>query len=615
MEGKAVVMAFDPKQLEQFPSQPGVYLMKDASGKILYVGKAKQLKNRLKQYFAASPDSRPMIPFLTPQIAHIDTIVVPTEKEALLLENTLIKKHQPKYNAILKDDKTFISLMINHQHAWPMLRLLRYKGAPSKDGLYFGPYTSAYSARQIYELLTRLFPLRQCSDEELKRRTRPCLLYSIKRCIAPCVGKCTKEEYTTYVNSTIQFLKGQDKEILKKLHAEMKAASEHMEYERAAALLQTIRQVEHIVEGRTAVVQADGKNTDALALYRQGEEVMLAQLLFREGNLVGSEHYSFTHILEDDQDLLSSFILQHYRHQEGLPEEILVPLPLKNAELLSEIISDLHKKKIAILAPLKGEKRILIHIAEQNAESLFKQEKNHQELKEKMLLDLQDTLKLNRYPTRIECFDTSSISGTDPVASMVAFTNGEKDKARTRLFKIKTVPKGDDYGALREVLRRHLTRSKQADDLPDLLIVDGGKGQLGVALDVFKELDIASVDLIALAKEEGRHDKGMTSERIFLPEHHDPIHLNPRSSLLFLLQKIRDETHRKAIGFHRERRKKRTLTSALDGIPGIGAIKRSRLLSHFGSVERIRKASDDALKQVKGITQKEIDALRLHLGD
>lgn len=603
---------FDLKLLEHFPTQPGVYLMKEVGGKVIYVGKAKQLKTRIKQYFALT-DSRPMIPFLVRQIAHIDTIVVPTEKEALLLENTLIKKHQPKFNAFLKDDKTFVSLMINNQHPWPMLRLVRYKGTPKKDGLYFGPYTSAYSARQTYELLTRLFPLRQCSDEELKRRSRPCLLYEIKRCVAPCVNKCTKQEYDTYVDSTIKFLKGQDKEILKTLQAEMKLASDKMEYERAAAILQTIRQIEHVTEAGNVVFKVNGKNSDALALYREGEEVMLIQLLFREGKLVGSEHFSFTNILEDDHELLSSFILQHYQHQEGLPEEILIPMPLKDADILMEILTEAHKKKITILNPIKGEKRALVGIAEQNAKAVFKQEKDQQELKEKMLLDLQDTLKLNRYPKRIECFDTSNISGTDPVASMVAFTDGDKDKKRTRLFKIKGVPKGDDYGAMREVLTRHLTRAKQADDLPDLIIVDGGKGQLNIALDVFKQLDIASVDVIALAKEEGRHDKGMTAERVFLPDNHDPIHLNPRSSLLFLLQKVRDEAHRKAIGFHRERRSKRTLTSALDGIPGIGPTKRSRLLSHFGSVEEIRKASAEELKQVKGITQKDVDALQEHL--
>ncbi|MGC1878206.1 MAG: excinuclease ABC subunit UvrC [Rhabdochlamydiaceae bacterium] len=608
------MMLFDVKLLDQFPMKPGVYLMKDAENKIIYVGKANVLKTRVKQYFASTGDSRPMIPFLIRQIAHIDTIIVPSEKEALLLENTLIKKHQPKFNAILKDDKSFISLMINNRHPWPMIRLIRYKGEPKEDGLYFGPYTSAYSARQTYEILTRLFPLRQCSDEELKRRTRPCLLYSIKRCIAPCVGKCSKEEYDTYVDGAVKFLKGQDKEILKELYADMKKASESQEFEHAAAILRTIRQIEHVIDTTPLVVKVSGKNTDALAIYREGEEVMLIQLLFREGKLVGSEHYSFSNILEDEEDLLSSFILQHYTHQKGLPDEILLPLPLKDADLLSEILADSHKrKKIAILHPQKGEKRSLVEIAEENARAIFHQEKNHLELKEKMLLDLQETLKLNRYPKRIECFDTSNISGTDPVASLVAFTNGERDSKRTRLFKIKTALKGDDYGAMREVLTRHLTRSKQADDLPDLIILDGGKGHLNVGLDVFKELDIASVDLIALAKEEGRHDKGMTAERVFLPEHHDPIHLNPRSSLLFLLQKVRDEAHRKAIGFHRQRRQKRTLTSRLDTVPGIGPVKRARLLRHFGSVEKIKQASDHELSQVKGITQKDIATLKQFL--
>lgn len=603
-------MAFDLKLLEQFPTQPGVYLMKNVQGDVIYVGKAKQLKSRVKQYFALGGDGRPMIPFLIRQISHIDTIVVPSEKEALLLENTLIKKHQPKFNAFLKDDKTFISLMINTSHPWPMIRLIRYKGQPKEDGLYFGPYTSAYAARQTFELLTRVFPLRQCSDEELKRRTRPCLLHAIKRCIAPCVKKCTHEEYDTYVNGAIKFLKGQDKDILKELKAQMQKAADKLEFERAAAILEIMRQIEHVIQGSALVAKVNGKNSDALAIYREGEEVMLVQLLFREGKLVGSEHYSFSNILEEDEELLSSFILQHYRHLEGLPDEILLPIALKNADLVTEILTDTHKKKIAILTPQKGEKRALVGIAEENAAATFKQEKNHQELKEKMLLDLQDTLKLTRYPKRIECFDTSNISGTDPVASLIAFTDAQKDSKRTRIFKIKTAPKGDDYGAMREVLRRHLTRAKQNDDLPDLVIVDGGKGHLNIAFEVFKELDIASVDLIALAKEAGRHDRGMTEERVFLLDNHDPIHLNPRSSILFLLQKIRDEAHRKAITYHRQRRTKRTLTSALDDIPGIGPLKRARLLRHFGSLEKIRQATNEELQAIKGITRKDIETLR-----
>ncbi len=602
-------MAFNPKDLENYPTQPGVYLMKDAEQTILYVGKAKSLKVRLKQYFAASGDSRPMIPFLIARIATIDTIIVTSEKEALLLENTLIKKHKPKFNALLKDDKTYISLMINHRHEWPMLHLVRSKGAPQDDALHFGPYTSAYAARQIFEMLTRLFPLRQCSDEELKRRTRPCLLYGIKRCCAPCVSKCTKQEYEGYVKGTIRFLKGQDKEILKELQEEMKRASDKLEYERAGALLRRIRQVEHVLEANHLVVKVNGKNTDVLGVYREGTEVILAQLLFREGKLIGSEHFSFSEVLEDEPELLSSFILQHYKEQHLLPEEILLPVELLDAEPLREILFERFHQKVALSTPQKGEKRTLVALAEENAKAVFVREKDQQELKERMLLDLQETLKLNRYPKRIECFDTSHISGSEPVASLIAFTSGERDRARTRIFRIKTVQTGDDYAAMREVLRRHLAKAKQADDLPDLIIVDGGKGQLGVALEVFKELDIASVDLIAVAKDESRHDKGMTEERVFLPEHRDPILLNPRSHLLLLLQRIRDEAHRKAIEFHRKRRQKRTIRSALDDLPGIGKIKRARLLRHFGSVQRIREASKEDLEQVNGLTQKDIAML------
>ncbi len=600
-------MPFDLKQLDQFPMQPGVYLMKNSEGKVIYVGKAKQLKLRVKQYFSASGDNRAMVPFLIQQTAHIDTIIVPSEKEALLLENTLIKKHQPKFNAILKDDKTFISLMVNHHHPWPRLLLVRYKGKPKEDGLYFGPYTSALAARETYELLIRLFPLRQCSDEELKRRTRPCLLYSIKRCCAPCVNRCTKEEYDSYVKSTIRFLKGQDKEILHELHLEMQAASASLQYEKAAALLKTIRQIEHVVHDEQIVAKTGGKDTDAIHLYRQGEEVILVQLLFREGNLVGSEHFAFSGVLEDDAELISSFLLQHYQFQDNLPKEILTPYPMNQLKEIEEILFERLKKKISLSSPQKGDKLALVELAQENAKALFIQEKNQQEIREKQLLDLQETLKLSRYPNRIECYDTSHISGSTPVAALVAFTNGEKDTKRFRLFRIKQASAADDYGAIREVLTRRLTRAKEEDDLPDLVIIDGGKGHLSTALDVFKQLDIASVDLISIAKESGRHDKGITQEQIFLPGHHDPILLNPRSSLLFLLQKIRDEAHRKAISFHRSSRSKKNLTSQIDTIPGIGPMKRTRLLKHFGSLENICKASREELEKISGINQKDIN--------
>lgn len=588
--------------LENFPKDSGVYLMKNSREVVIYVGKAKNLKARIKQYFIPGRDSRPMIPFLVEEIANIDTIVVPTEREALLLENTLIKKHQPKYNAFLKDDKTFISLMVNHKHPWPKISLFRYKGKPPKDGLYFGPYTSAFAARQTYDLLCRLFPLRQCSDEELKRRTRPCLLYGIKRCIAPCVNLCTKEEYHTFVQGAIDFLKGEDKKILHHLRDEMEKAADKLEFEKAAALLQTIEQIEHVIQKKSVIAKAAGKDIDALALYRAGNEVMVMQLLFREGKLVGSEHYSFSDVIETDEELFSSLLLQLYQHKKPLPEEIL--LPLVPSKVLSEILGT------TIHHPLKGEKKEIIEIALANAKATFEKEKNHAFVREKLLLDLQDKLKLSRFPERIECFDTSNLSGTNLVASMVAFTHGEYDKKRTRLYKIRDINKGDDYAAMHQVLSRRLIRAKEENDLPDLIIVDGGKGQLSTALKVIKELDIATVDVVAVAKQQGRHDRGMTEEQLFLPHHSEPIHLDNRSPLLFLLQKIRDAAHTRAIGFQRKKQKSSLLTSALASIPGIGPIKQKRLLRHFGSLEQIKKASEEQLRQVKGITAKDILAIK-----
>ncbi len=603
-------MLFEIKQIDLFPVQPGVYLMKNGEKQVIYVGKAKNLRSRVKQYFQKGGDGRAMIPFLIDEIIAIDTIVVSSEKEALLLENTLIKKHQPKYNAILKDDKTFISLMINNQHPWPMIRLVRYKGKPPKKGLYFGPYTSAYAARKTFEHLTQLFPLRQCSDDELKNRTRPCLLYGIKRCIAPCVGKCTKEQYQTFVDGAIQFLSGHNKEIVEDLKRKMQAASEKLEFEKAAAFLETIRGLEQVMHYDQHVVHTSVRDCDVLGLHRQADEVMLMQLFFRDGNLVGSEHYSFSNILEDDDELISSFLLQHYKGKHPLPTEILVPCALKESAVLEEILSEGSQKKIHILHPQKGEKRTLTSLAEKNAIAAFKQEKDESELQEKMLLDLQETLHLNRYPERIECFDTSNLSGSDLVAAMTAFTDGKLDRNRSRVYKIRDILKGDDYGALHQVLTRRLMRAKDENDLPDLIIVDGGKGQLNVALNVFKELDIASVDVISIAKEEGRHDKGMTKERVFIPHQSDPVQLPIHSPLILLLQRIRDATHDKAIGYHRKRRKTRILTTQALSIPGIGPIKSKRLLQHFGSLKRVRAASDEELASVKGINKRDVAAIR-----
>lgn len=598
-------MAFNQDSLSSFPDKPGVYIMKDAKKTVLYVGKAKVLKERVKQYFGKSGDNRIMIPFLTRQVEEIETIVTFTEKEALLLENTLIKHHQPKYNILLKDDKTYLSIKINHQNKYPMVKLVRFTGTPQKDGLYFGPYTSALAARQTYETITKVFPLRQCSDRELTSRKRPCILYSIKRCIAPCVGKCTKEEYQEVVSETIDFLKGKTSQVTEALKKKIEEASEKLQFERAATILRTIKHIEEIAKEKSAV-QTSLKQCDAFALLRKDNFILIVKLIFREGRLIGSEHYDFSLVLQTDDELLTSFLLQHYQ-KETPAKEILLPIELEDLNSLEEI---LHTH---ISCPIKGEKKKLIDLCFENAKALIEQIRENSSSNEALLLQMQEVLNLRRLPSHIECFDTSNISGQDAVASMSVFIDGVKNPKFYRLYRIKKEGHIDDYAAITEVLTRRLKRAKEEDAMPDLIIIDGGKGQLSTAEKVLKELDIVSIDLIALTKEDARHDKGLTKERVFTTNQVEPISLDPRSPLLFLLQRIRDEAHRKAITYHRKSRTKKGLESLLDSVPGIGPTKKMRLLKQFGSVKRIKEATEEELLSVDSITKQDALNLKTHL--
>lgn len=598
-----VSLRFEIAQLERFPSSPGVYIMKNASEKVLYVGKAKNLKARVKQYFALSGDSREMIPHLVADIAEIDTIVVFSEKEALLLENTLIKKHQPKYNVVLKDDKNYFSLMINHKHRWPMIRVVRFKGKPPKDALYFGPYTKGLAARETLELLRHLFPLRQCSDRELVSRKRPCILHGLKRCIAPCVAKCTHEQYDHLVKRAKDFLSGHDTPMLKELYKEMEKASEALQFERADALFKTIQNIEATLE-KQKVVRSGMADQDIIGFYRQADRVALTQLFFREGKLIGSHDHLFTHTIQEDEEILSSFLLQKYGEIESPPKKILLPIVLEEQIALSELFG------IEILSPKRGEKREFLEMARKNAEAKFHKEKESENLKEQLLMQMEEKLLLTNYPERIECFDNSNLAGSEPVSVLVTFFGGEKEKSSYRKYKIKPEIASDDYGALREVLTRRYKRAKEEDNLPDTLLIDGGRGHLNVALVVLSELDVSTVDVIAIAKEESKHTRGVTLEKIYLPQEKEPIELHAHSPLLFFLQKIRDEAHRFAITFQRARRGKKTISSALDTIPGIGKIKRQRLLSHFGSVKRIFDALPEELLKVKGITKKDVETIQ-----
>jgi excinuclease ABC subunit C len=566
--------------------------MKARDGAILYIGKAKNLKSRVRQYFVAGGDGRWIIPFLQELVSEIDTVVTTTEKEALLLECTLIKKHQPRFNALLKDDKTYTALKINTRHEWPMLSLIRYKGKLKNDAAYFGPYTSAYDARQTLDLLQRIFPLRQCSDSELLRRQRPCILYDMKRCSAPCVGLIDKEKYDHYVDDSIKFLKGQSKVVLDDLRMQMEEASENLEFERAEQFHRLILSVEKTLQNQSVDKPGNGTSADVLGIYRNGDEVVLSVLSFNHGRLDAYKHHNFSKILESDEELYESFILQNYLGQSLLPKLILVPCILENESEIKEILG------VTVSRPERGEKRTLVEMAVKNAEAAYHQKKDKAAILEKALLEIQEKFHLRNYPKRIECLDTSHLSGGEGVSAIISYINGETDKDHYRKFKLKTTNQSDDYGALQEVLTRRYSK----DDMPDLLIIDGGKGHLNVALKTLKAMNIITLDVISITKEEGRHDKGVTKEQFYRENVKDPIHLHTYSPALFLLQRIRDEAHRFAITYQKKRRTITTIRSELSTVPGIGPVKRKALLKHFGSLKKIMEATDEELSQVPGIT-------------
>lgn len=595
-------MSYDPKQIENFPSKPGVYIMRGRFSTVLYIGKAKNLKARVKQYFIPGRDSREMVPHLVSHVESIEIIVVSSEKEALLLENTLIKEHKPRYNAVFRDDKTYVSLKINHKHPWPSVHLIRYKGKPKPNGLYFGPYTSAYAARQTLDLIHRVFPLRQCSDQELARRTRPCILYDMKRCMGPCVNLCSKADYEEKVRTVTQFLRGQNHEVVKELKKEMHLASDRLEFERAGVLFSTIRHIEATIEAQR-VVKVDGQDGDFYGIYREAEEVSISVMLFRQGRLLGTKNFSFSGVAQDDAEILQSLIMQRYETAEEIPDEILLPVQLQDPAALQEILSQRKGRAVAVHQPIKGDKKRIVEIAYQNSEAAYRREKDAKVVMGKMLTEIQEKLHLKNYPKRIECFDNSHLSGSEPVSSLVAFTDGIKDTKYYRLYRVKAAEASDDYGAMREVMQRRYRRAKEEKTLPDLIIVDGGKGQLSSAQRVLEDLNIATVDLIGVAKDRGRHDKGMTSEQIFLVNVKEAIKLRNTSPIMFLLQKIRDEAHRSALAFQQKRRTKGTIRSALDEVEGIGAKKRQILLKHFGSLAKLKEATEEQLCALSGISK------------
>lgn len=592
--------------LKKYPTASGVYLMHGAEDVVLYVGKAKNLRSRLRSYFSAGGDGRAQIPLLMQKVVRIETIITDTEKEALLLENTLIKQYRPRYNVELRDDKTYVSVRMDLREEFPALQVVRQV---KRDGaLYFGPYSSAGAIRETLKKIYRIFPLRHASIERCSKRGRPCLFHQIGQCSAPCHGLISATDYRQLVDGVVALLSGREAEVTDLLKLQMEQASAGMNFEEAARLRDQVRAIEKSVEHQK-VADHTGGDQDVIGLHREGGEVELALLFVRKGKLIGRR----TYVLEwrlDLEELLSGFLREFYSREVLIPDQILVPLQLEDGELIADWLNEQRGKKVRLLCPQRGEKLRLCLLAERNATESFRLRGSQRDARKLLLEELHQKFHLPQLPRRIECFDISNVQGQHSVGSMAVLVDGEQAKDEYRRFKIRTVEGADDYASLGEVLRRRLQRGKDEDCLPDMVLIDGGKGQLSVVVEVLKELDLVGrIGCAGIAKSRvvanvRGHAVERSEERFFIPGRKNPVTLRGGSATLFLLERLRDEAHRFAITYHRKLRKKATLRSSLEDIPGVGPGRRKALLKYFGSLKKIRAASLGELQQMPGLPER-----------
>jgi len=538
-----------------FPRTPGVYLMADARGKVLYVGKAKELRARLHNYTAPGGDGRPQIPHLVRRVADVRCIVTATEKEALLLENTLIKEHRPPFNVFLRDDKEYLLLRIDRKEEFPRPELVRQ--VAKDDAAYFGPYSSARGIRETLRLLFRLFPLCSCSPKKFASRRRPCLNYQMGRCGGACAGILTREEYLPVVDNAVRFLKGNYRDLVKSWKEEMSGLALERKFEEAAKVRDRIATVEGTLV-RQRVVRAVPGDVDAVGWHREGSEATGAVLHVRSGRLSDAHSYSFR-VEGAEDEALSSFLLQHYAEGAYFPGEILLPMEIADREPLASLLSDRAGSRVRIKVPGAGERARLVGLAGTNAAEAHRMRKEKEAAYEGLSARLASLCHLAKPPQRIEGFDISNISGTEPVGSMVVFVGGKAAKKGYRKFAVRGVEGQDDFAMMEQVVRRRFAHDGDFGGMPDLVLIDGGKGQLSKAMAAMREAGADFIPVIALAKERVRGGAKVFRERIFLPGRKNPVVLPPYDPVLFLLMRVRDEAHRFALAFHRARRAKKAL--------------------------------------------------------
>jgi excinuclease ABC subunit C len=588
------------EQIRGLPPTPGVYLFKDAEGNIIYVGKAANLRHRVGSYFGSGQKLTPKIQRMVSRVADLEYFITASEQEALILELNLIKRHHPRYNVRLKDDKTFPYLKIDLSEDWPRVHITRKLEA--NGGRYFGPFASAKSIKQTLKLLKGIFPFRSCTRQITGNDPRPCLEYDIGHCLAPCIGKSSRAEYDEVIRQLILFMEGKQERVVRQLEDSMNKAAEKMDFERAARIRDQIQAVEAVVEGQRIAAKTRGEQ-DVIAFSAERDQAYVQVFFIRNGKLIGRESFVLQGTrYEEPIRIMSSFIQQFYASAPHIPPLLLLQHPVEDRDTLQQWLSDKRGSAVKIQVPQRGSKKQLVEIVAKNAQQGLEQLKIKQLASPKALSaaleEIQKELNLPHPPERIEGYDISDIQGMAAVGSLVVFDKGRPKPAHYRRFKIKSVSGADDYAMLAEVLKRRFKRADAASGSwaikPDLVLIDGGKGQLNAALQAMREMGAVDIPAAGLAKE---------NEELFVPGKAKPIVLPPSSPGLQLLQRLRDEAHRFALGYHHRLRKRQTFASALDSVPGIGAKRKKALLRQFGSLKAIREASFEELTNVSGITK------------
>ena len=591
------------EELKKLPAKPGVYLMHNAQDEIIYVGKARILKNRVRQYFQSSYNKSVKIQHMVSHIAYFEYIITDSELEALVLECNLIKEHRPHYNTMLKDDKSYPYIRVTVQEDYP--RILFCRQVKRDKSKYFGPYTSAGAVKDTIELMRKVYKIRSCSRSLPKEigKDRPCLYYQINQCDAPCQNYISKEEYRAHVDKALKFLNGDEKEIINSLEEKMKKAAAELEFEQAAEYRDLIENVKRIGE-KQKINDTGGDDRDIIAMAKAGDEAVVAIFFIRSGKLLGRDHFHMTGIGDSEkQEIITDFIKQFYVGTPFIPKEILTQEEVLDQEILEKWLSDKRGSKVIFAMPKRGSKHQMMELARKNAQNVLAQDSEKLKREERRTTgavhELEQALGIENL-NRMEAFDISNTNGYENVASMVVFENGRPKKNDYRKFKIKTVKGPDDYKSMREVLTRRFLRGKEQSEgfavYPDIIMMDGGRGQVNIALEVLKELDL-HIPVCGMVKDDNHRTRGLYYNNIEIP-------IDRNSEGFKLITRIQDEAHRFAITYHRSLRSKAQVHSVLDGIDGIGPARRKALMKHFLDIEKIRTAPVEELMKVDGITEK-----------